>query len=71
VADRAVVAEGHQGVVVLDLADPARPRVVAALRDLHVSAVADGDGFVLAAGAGSVSVLEILVPPWLERRQAP
>jgi hypothetical protein len=71
VGDRAVVAEGHQGVVVLDIADPARPRAVAALRDLHVSAVAAGDGYVLAAGAGSVSALEIRVPPWLENRQAP
>ena len=68
VGDRLIVAEGHQGLVVLDLADPAHPRAIAALRDLHASAVAAGDGCVLAAGAGSVAALQILVPPWLESR---
>ncbi len=71
VGDRAVVAEGHEGVAVLDLTDPARPRTVAALRDLHVSAVTAGDGYVFAAGAGSVSALQIVVPPWLESRPVP
>jgi hypothetical protein len=68
VGDLVVVAEGHQGVLVLDIFDPARPRVVAALRDLHASAVAVADGYALAAGAGSVAALEIVVPPWLESR---
>ena len=69
VGDRMIVAEGHQGLVVVDLSDPTRPRTVAALRDLHTTAVADGDGYVLAAGAGSVAALRILVPPWLESRR--
>jgi hypothetical protein len=68
VGDRLIVAEGHQGLVVLDLVDPAHPRAIAALRDVHASAVAAGEGYVLAAGAGSVAAFKVLVPPWLESR---
>ena len=65
--DRALVAEGHRGLTVLDLSDPARLRIVSARRDLYASAVSAGEGCVLVAGAGSVTAMKILVPPWLER----
>ena len=65
--DRLLVAEGHRGLTVIDLADPSRPRVVSVRRDLYASAVSAGEGCVLVAGAGSVWAVKILVPPWLER----
>jgi hypothetical protein len=65
--DRALVAEGHRGLTVLDLADPSRLRVVSAQRDLYVAAVSARDGIVLVGGAGSVRAVKVLVPPWLER----
>ncbi len=65
--DRALVAEGHRGLTVLDLSDPARLRIVSVRRDLYASAVSAGEGCVLVAGAGSVTAMKILVPPWLER----
>jgi hypothetical protein len=65
--DRALIAEGHRGLIVVDLSDPARPRAVSARRDLYASAVAARDGCVLVAGAGSVMAVNVLVPPWLER----
>jgi hypothetical protein len=65
--DRLIVAEGHRGLTVLDLSDPARPRIVSALRDLYASAASAFGGCVLVAGAGSVTAVKVLVPPWLER----
>ena len=65
--DQLLVAEGHRGLTVIDLADPSRPRVVSVQRDLYASAVSVGEGCVLVAGAGRVQAVKILVPPWLER----
>ena len=64
---RLIVAEGHRGLTVLDVSDPGRPRIVSALRDLYASAASPLEGCVLVAGAGSVTAVRVLVPPWLER----
>lgn len=65
--DRALVAEGHRGLTVLDLADPSRPRVVSAHRGFYAAAVSVRDGVALVGGAGSVKAVKVLVPPWLVR----
>ncbi len=65
--DRVLVAEGHRGLTVVDLSDPARPRVVSTRRDLYAATVDAAEGCVLVAGAGSLKALQVLVPPWLER----
>lgn len=61
--DYAFVAAGHQGLNIVDIADPSKPRLVAALATSNARAVDCRDNYVyLADGSRGVKIIDVSEP---------
>jgi len=64
------VAEGHEGLSVLDLRDPSHPRKVSSCPGIYATGVAgvtgeDGERYAYVAGASHLRKIHVLIPQWL------
>ena len=63
--DYAYLAEGFDGLTVLDIRDPGSPLRVSACGDIYAVGVAARERYAFVVDSTGLNVIEILIPPWL------